>query len=246
MLQSKKMFLSAIASAMVMGAVVAPAAVQADGIPFSDLDAKAYYYGSVIELSERGIVNGFPDGTFRPGEFVTRGQAAVMLASVLGLDTLNVKNPNFRDLPTTHPSYGQIAALVQAGVIGGFGDGTFKPNVLMTRAQMAKIIHDGFGLMEGSLNDSPFSDVSSGDWFAPYVESLRVNGITSGTSPTTYSPNSFVTRGQFASFITRSEAAVSVLKFVGNGKFDLVDGKAESASFRGRPVLPFFLMVLFL
>ncbi|WP_339251620.1 S-layer homology domain-containing protein [Sporosarcina sp. FSL W8-0480] len=233
MLRTKKMFLSAIASSMVVCVVMAPAVVHADGASFSDLDVEAHYYDSVIELSKRGIVNGFPDGTFRPGEHVTRGQAAAMLASALGIDTDNVNNPNFTDLPTTHAFYMEIAALVQAGVVGGYTDGTFKPNAFMTRAQIAKIIHDGFGLSGDSLKETPFLDISADDWFAPYVESLRLNGITSGTSPTTYSPNSFVTRGQFASFITRSEAAVSVLNFAGNGRFDLVNGKRESASFRG-------------
>lgn len=75
---------------------------------------------------------------------------------------------------------------------------------------MAKMISIGFDLQEPEGNFiSPFTDVSSTHWFAPYVEFLRMNEITTGTTPTTFSPGAFVTRSQLASFVTRSEDVIT-------------------------------------
>ena len=73
---------------------------------------------------------------------------------------------------------------------------------------MAKMISIGFNLEEVKLTNSPFTDVKAEHWYADYVQALITNEITTGTTPTTFEPNAFVTRGQMASFIVRSESAV--------------------------------------
>ncbi|WP_301107712.1 S-layer homology domain-containing protein [Sporosarcina sp.] len=184
--------------------------VQSKSIEFTDVPKHRAYYEAVISLSSRGYISGYPDGTFRPAANVTRGQAAKIIANVLQLDTQKVKNPGFIDISTAHQYYGHIAALVEAGVISGYEDQTFKPNQSMTRAHMSKMIIKGFNFEEADKNAmSPFTDVSSKQWFAPYVESLRILNITTGTTPTTYSPGELVTRSQLASFVTRSEKVKS-------------------------------------
>lgn len=176
---------------------------------FTDVPEQKAYYEAVQSLSSRGYISGYPDGTFRPAENVTRGQAAKIIANVLQLDTTNVKNPNFKDVPKSHQYYGHIAALVEADVISGYEDQTFKSNETMTRAHMSKMLSKGFSLKEPEPNfKSPFTDVTSKHWFAPFVETLRIHNITTGTTPTTYSPGAKVTRSQLASFVIRSEKAV--------------------------------------
>lgn len=183
---------------------------QDDSIQFTDVPKSKPYYEAVNSLSSRGYISGYSDGTFRPSANVTRGQAAKIIANVLHLDISKVKNPGFIDISTAHQYYSYIAVLVEAGVISGFEDKTFKPNEPMTRAHMSKMIIKGFDLTEADQNTAtPFTDVSSEHWFAPYVESLRSHNITTGTTPTTFSPNAMVTRSQLASFVTRSENALS-------------------------------------
>ncbi|WP_301107714.1 S-layer homology domain-containing protein [Sporosarcina sp.] len=183
---------------------------QSKNVQFTDVPQSKPYYDAVNSLASRGYISGFPDGTFKPGANVTRGQATKIIANVLKLDVKNVKNPGFKDISTAHQYYGYIAALVEAGVISGFEDQTFKPGEQMTRAHMSKMIIKGFGFKEASQNvSSPFTDVTKKHWFAPYVESLRINNITTGTTPTTFSPSQFVTRSQLAAFVTRSESAIS-------------------------------------
>ncbi|WP_082786715.1 choice-of-anchor I family protein [Sporosarcina psychrophila] len=210
----QKVFGASLALAVATGtiAVGAPVYIKANEVEiptFSDVKniESHHFYDSVTSLASRGIVKGFADGTFKPNQSVTRGQIASVLAQTLGLDTKNVKNPGFKDLKLTDPHYGGIAALVEAGIVKGYDDKTFKPGGSLTRAHIAKMISIGFNLEEAKLTNSPFKDVKAEHWFADYVQALITNEITTGTTPTTFEPNAFVTRGQMASLIVRSETA---------------------------------------
>lgn len=178
-----------------------------DGV-FSDVDKRDGFYEAVLSLTERGIISGYPDGSFKPHNEVTRGQAAKILAQTLKLDLDNYVATPFNDVPETHQYYKPIAALVSAGVINGYEDGTFRPENKLTRAQMAKIITLGFQLEEVTLTNTQFTDVNESDAFSGYVQSLLSHNITTGTTPTTFSPHTFVKRQQLTLFVTRSEAAV--------------------------------------
>ena len=203
---SQKLFKAALATAVVTGSfvTVAPMYSEAAKLSLSDI-SNNQHKEAIVNLVDRGIVSGFPDGTFKPNQEVTRGQAAKILAQVLKLDTENVTDPGFKDVTKENQYYGAIAALVNAGIISGYEDKTFKPGNPLTRAHMAKILAIGFDLQEEVVTANRFTDVSPTSWYAGFVQALLTNKITSGTSATTYSPNAFVTRGQLASFVVRSE-----------------------------------------
>ncbi|MEB2298042.1 S-layer homology domain-containing protein [Lysinibacillus xylanilyticus] len=202
----KKMFNVAMATAVASGAIVAssPAIADAAAVKFKDVPANSVHAEAISNLAERGIINGFPDGTFGPNKTVTRGQAAKIIAGVLELDTKNVKNPNFKDVKTTDPFYGAIAALKAEGIINGNADGTYGLNNPLTRGQMAKIIVEAFDL-EGETT-TPFTDVPENNIYAKYIKVLYGNNVTTGTTPITYMPNGIVTRGELASFVVRAES----------------------------------------
>lgn len=210
---SHKLFKAALATTVATGAFVAavPAVTNA-GISFKDVtDPAVHYYKPVLELAERGVVKGYEDGTYRPNASVTRAQSAKILARVLELDTVNVKDPGFKDVKKGTHYYGPIAALANAGYIKGYeenGVKTFKPNNNLTRSQMAKILTLGFGLKEEPLAADRFKDVKPKDAYAGYVAALLALDITTGTTPTTFSPNGLTTRGQMATFVVRTETAL--------------------------------------
>ena len=147
------MLKASAALAVATSAIVVPMQTQAS--KFTDLDSSQYFYEDVLNLQERGIISGFTDGTFKPNASLTRGQAAKMIAGVLQLDTENVVNPNFKDIPTTHQYYGVIAALKQAGIIDGYTDGTFKPGETMQRNHVAKILANALQLKATNAEDLP-------------------------------------------------------------------------------------------
>ncbi|HBT72172.1 MAG TPA: S-layer homology domain-containing protein, partial [Lysinibacillus sp.] len=87
--------------------VVAP--IESGASSFKDVQPTHPFYDEIKNLNDRGIINGFQDGTFKPEQNITRGQVAKIITGVLGLDTSNVSNPNFKDIPTNHVYFGAIA-----------------------------------------------------------------------------------------------------------------------------------------
>ena len=170
---------------------------------FHDVNANSEMGQAVSNLVNRGIISGYPDGTYRPNQAITRAQAAKILAGILKLDTKSA-NATFTDVPISYEHYGAIAALSERKIINGYPDGTFKPSEPITRAQMAKILTNAFEL-SSVFETLPFTDVNTQSESYRYINALYSYAITTGTSASTYSPGNRVTRGQLAVFMTRAE-----------------------------------------
>lgn len=186
------------AAFMSAAALVAPAPADAS---FKDVKMDTEQGEAIQSLVDRKIISGYADGTFKPGNPVTRAQIAKILVGALDLNTTNVKNPNFSDVPTTDPNYKYIAALQNAGILNG-SNGKYNPNAPVTRGQVAKILVNAYKLV-GSM-DISFTDVK-GTGYEEYVSRLYGEGITTGISETLYGINNPVKRGQLAVFIQRLE-----------------------------------------
>nr|WP_198044826.1 S-layer homology domain-containing protein [Lysinibacillus timonensis] len=208
---NQKKYFNATMVATLVASTVAGGSVAGASAEFSDVKTTDYFFEAVKNLSERGIVNGFPDGTFKPYNNVTRGQAAVIISGALGLDTTNVQDPGFKDVPTSHPYHGAIAALANAGYINGFEDGTFGPDKFVTRNHMAIIISKAFNLEAPAGTTLPFSDIYPA--YKNQIAALYANGVTAGNSPTTFGGSLNVTRGQLAQFIVKAEKINEVSEF---------------------------------
>jgi hypothetical protein len=172
---------------------------------FTDVPMDKPYSSAVYQLSERGIIGGYADSTFKPGNSITRGQAAAIMAKLLKLDTKNVKNPRFKDVPEDLWSYSAIAAAAEKGIFRGYADGRFGPNDKITRGQMACILIKAFGFHYLPAKDEPFTDLYKLESHRESVYTLYKLGIASGTSKTTFSPNDAITRAQAAVLITKAE-----------------------------------------
>lgn len=201
----KSKFLKATTAVAVAASVVAVAApIAPEASTFKDVPSSHQFSDAIKSLSDRGIINGYQDGTFKPGQNLTRGQAAKIIAGVLGLETTNVINPNFKDIPTNHQYYGAIAALKQAGIIDGYEDGTFRQGANIQRNHVAKIIANALNLKSTNADALPFTDVRAD--YKEAIAALYENNVTTGKTATKFDGASNVTRGQMAAFITRAEA----------------------------------------
>jgi len=202
---NKALIATVFATSGIAVVVPPPQKAAAASSPFTDVDPYSSHYDDIIKLYTQGAIAGYADKTFRPNQSVTRGQAAKMLATVLKLDLRNVQDPYLKDVPKTSEYYKYIAALHNAGIMSGYSNGTFMPNEVMTRGQLAKILVLGFKFEVASDYNHSFKDVTSQTSNAIYIQSLVDLKITEGTTPVTFSPHNAVTRGQFASFIVRSQ-----------------------------------------
>lgn len=169
---------------------------------FKDIPSNYMYYKEVEYLTSKNIITGYSDGTFKPTNKLTRAHAAVIISRALGLNTSNVKNPSFKDIPANHIYYKEIAAVAEAGIMSGRGNNTFDPDATLTRAQMAKIVALAYDLKGTSTIE--FKDVPKTDWAYTYIQQLAANNITTGYSGNLYKPNESISRVHFGLFLYRA------------------------------------------
>ena len=109
-----------------------------------------------------------------------------------------VVSTGFSDVNRTHPNYTAISYLSQAGVVGGYADGSFKPSNSINRAEVLKIILKGSGIEADEAFGSHFPDVGDGDWFAPFVMKARALGFVKGNDVDgTFAPGRQVNIAEF-------------------------------------------------
>lgn len=169
-----------------------------------DVEDGKFYSTPVRELVARGVITGYEDGTFRPANSISRAEFAHILVKALNLDTTNVTNPQFKDIPNTDIWYFQsIAALKEKGIVDGYGDNTFRPNAPITRAEVAKLLVLAYDLELQDHTSHNFTDLSQGKWYETYVLTLVEHEVAKGTTASTFSPQGETTRGQTATFIFR-------------------------------------------
>lgn len=185
--------------------VVPPPNAAAATSPFTDINQYSDNYNEILKLYSQGVMSGFADNTFRPDVSVTRGEAAKMLATALKLDTKNIQDPYYKDVPKGNQYYKYVAALQNAGIMSGYSNGMFMPNEVLTRGELAKMVVVGFHLEVSPTYNNIFKDVNSKTNNAIYIQTLIDLNITKGTTPVTFSPFDPVTRGQFASFVVGSQ-----------------------------------------
>lgn len=129
----------------------------------------------------------------------TRADVAVALADKLNLPTTSTESV-FKDVSSQHPQIGAIAAVAAAGIFTG-SNGSFNPDGQLTRAQLAKVLVEAFGL-EGA-SGATFTDVPANHWAKSYIEILAHNEVTTGYVDGRFGVDDHVTLTQLNTFIDR-------------------------------------------
>ncbi|GAE92443.1 hypothetical protein JCM21714_1445 [Gracilibacillus boraciitolerans JCM 21714] len=198
--KKSKVFATSITAAVAATAVV-PSAFAAS---FPDVPADHPAAQQVSDLVDAGVVVGFPDGSFKPGDSITREDAARMVSAILELDAVNAQTADFPDVNQDAWYAKYVNALVENDLIDGLPDGTFGVDETLTRAQFAKIVVDAYGLEMKSV-DHPFTDLKEDAWYNKYIETLYANDLIKGTTPTTFSPNDEIKRVDFALLLANAD-----------------------------------------
>ncbi len=125
------------------------------GNSLGDVSARDWFAQDVASALAAGFVSGYPDGTFRPQEEVSRQEAACMLAKLLKLDSGG--SLNFSDAGAiaswARPS---VSGLVTAGIMTGYPDGTFRPQKVISRAEAVVMINKALALQSSTtVSDQP-------------------------------------------------------------------------------------------
>lgn len=202
---------------------------------FIDVPSTHIFSTYITELSDAGIVGGFPDGTFHPDDPVTRQQMAKILVLATDKHTDDVDNandPTFSDVTldmgVPYP-FDYVEEAAEARYFVG-KDGMFVPAANITRAQLALVLVRAGG---GGLQDPPagydpgFTDLPA--FAAAEIAKAKYNGILDGKTATTFDPYSNATRGQVCKMVSNLLEKIAKGAVVGTSAAPSADFTAMAA-----------------
>lgn len=152
-------------------------------------------------LTSRQLVSGFQNGNFRPDELVTRAEFSIIIRKALNLG-INIKHNEFTDISYKYWAYPYIETVYNAGIMKGYKDLSFRPDIPLTRAELASILIRAYKLTNKE-NPKIFNDVSSKYWASKEIEIASSNNIIMGYADGSFKPEEFITRSQIVSMISR-------------------------------------------
>lgn len=168
--------------------------------PFRDVPTDAYYYEAVKWAQKKGITGGIGNDLFGPYQPCTRAQIVTFLWRAAGSPVVNYAM-DLTDVPGDAYYAEAVRWALSQGITTGTADGKFSPNAPCARAQSVTFL---FRASKASADGAPaFSDVAADAYYAEAVKWATDNGITNGTTSSTFSPAGGCTRAQIVTFLWR-------------------------------------------
>ena len=170
--------------------------------PFVDVPADSYYFDAVKWAQKLGITNGKANGLFGSNDSCTRGQIVTFLWRAAGSPAPKGEAAVLTDVIPGSYCYDAVAWALENGITNGLADGTFGVNSTCTRGQSVTFLYRALGTAPTTVNG--FTDVAAGDFYAEAVAWAVENGVTNGTTDSTFSPSNGCTRAQIVTFLFRT------------------------------------------
>ena len=171
--------------------------------PFTDVKTGSYYYDAVLWAVEQGVTAGTSATNFSPDDGCTRAQVVTFLWRAAGQpEPTSSANP-FTDVAADTYYYKAVLWAVEHNVTAGTSATTFSPDDTCTRAQIVTFLWRYEGQPTPVSAKNPFTDVQLSAYFGKAVLWAVENGITNGTSNTTFGPDDTCTRAQVVTFLYR-------------------------------------------
>lgn len=173
---------------------------------FIDVKTTDYFYDSVKWAVNKGVTTGTSSTTFSPYNPCKRAEIVTFLWRAAGSPEPTITRNPFKDVnAVTHSSYYKaILWASQKGIAAGTSTTTFSPDQVCTRAQIVTFLYRYAGKPSGYYSN-PFKDVGATSEASYYNAILWASGkgITTGSSPTTFSPYASCNRAEAVTFLYR-------------------------------------------
>ena len=175
-----------------------------DAPAFSDVPGDSYYAGAVAWAVGAGITEGTGENSFSPDAYCTRAQVITFLWRAANRPDAGSLS-GFGDVDADEYYAAAVRWAVSEGITTGVADGTFAPNMAVTRAQFVVMLYRAAGEPDVGAT-SEFDDVEPSSYYAKAVAWASAHGITDGTGERTFSPDAVCTRAQIVTFMYRAMA----------------------------------------
>lgn len=177
---------------------------------FPDVPADYWAVDQIGYIATLGIIQGYPEGTFKPDNMITRAELATVLVRTRKIapdDSQTV----FKDVRKNHWAAKYIMPAVKYGIVKGYPDGTFKPSQVLTRAEGLAMIARFSGVTPESYA-VPFRDVSATHWAAPIISGAYRAGMLMYLYKKPFEPSRQLTRAEAVEMLFRSPYVQSMIK----------------------------------
>ena len=174
---------------------------------FRDVPDTSTFYEAITWMRCTQISLGYADGTYAPGQDITRGETAQLLYRFSGETHTPGTRVDFRDVATSNPAFAAVSWMEDEGLTKGYANGTFGVERPINRGELAAFLHR----MSGETGfqapaDSPFTDMDASAGFYQAASWLRETGLVSGYADGSFRPGRDVTRGESAQFLYALES----------------------------------------
>ena len=171
--------------------------------PFVDVSENTYYYNPVLWAVENGITNGIDATHFEPNGICTRAHAVTFLWRAAGQPDPKMSEMPFNDVKIGSYYEKAVRWAVEEGITKGTSTTSFSPDANCTRAQIVTFLWRSKGSPTVEGIENPFTDVAAAYYMNAVLWAVK-EGVTNGTSTTSFSPHANCTRGQIVTFLYRS------------------------------------------
>lgn len=171
---------------------------------FKDVRPTSRHFQAVQWMADQGITTGYVDGTFRSTAPATRGEAVTFLYRMFDKGQA-VPAANFKDVRAGSFLASGAAWAKATGVSTGHVDGTFRPNVAVSRADFVVMLYRAAGSPAVNVDGAAFKDTRATGYQAPALAWAKSQGIIRGHVDGTYRPHDALTRGDAAVILQRFE-----------------------------------------
>jgi hypothetical protein len=183
-------------------------------INFADVPDGYWAKRPIEDTGTVGLVEGFPDGSFRPERALTRAELATLMVRAKG-----VKIPNttarkvFKDVQTDFWAAKYIEVAQQEGLIKGYPDHSFRPNNKINKAEgIAILVRFENMRVASEVLEKPYWDVSTKHWAAKYIQAAKEAGMLKYVSRNYLSPKSSLARAEAVEMLSKTTTAGTEIK----------------------------------
>ncbi len=182
---------------------------------FPDVLENTAHFGAVEYLKAKGVISGYPDGTFQPEKTINRVEALKMVMLATATELNGTAELLFPDVKDTDWFYPYVKKAFEIKIVEGYPDGKFKPASNINLAESVKIILLAFNttLPDTAAND-PYPDVAKNLWYAPYADYAKTKQLIWAGDDGQLHADRDITRGDFAQIIYR-------LMYIKENKIDI-------------------------